>query len=194
MRSLKSLGLALLAASALVALAADSASATTAEIEGMTKNESVTVTASLEPGTSAILEDTNGFTQDTCSEGSGHGTSVAPFTGASVGGPGSIITFGGCTHTTHTLKLGSFSVAWTSGTNGTITSSGTEGTVKSTLFGVSIVCKTGAGTDMGTITGTASGHATADINAVVSCGAFVPTARVTASVIVTSPTGIGVVS
>jgi hypothetical protein len=192
MKYIKILGLAAVAAMALMAFAG-SASATTLEKEGATQSGAVEINASIEPETSAILEDTNKLTQDTCLASTAVGTTTTT-TGASVGGPISSLTFSECTHTTHVLANGNLSVSRIgSTTNGTVTSSGAEVTVKSTVFGVSIVCKTGAGVDIGTLTGTASGHATMDINAVVNCGSFVPTAKWTGSYIVTSPTGLGVV-
>jgi hypothetical protein len=193
MKHLKIIGLAAVAAMALMAFAAGSASATTLEIGGETQKGGVEISASIAPGGSAILEDTNKLTQDTCTASTAVGTTTT-ITAASVGGPISSLTFSGCTHTTHVLANGSLSVSRSgSPTNGTVTSAGAEVTVKSTVFGVSIVCKTGTGTDIGTLTGVPSGHATMDINAVVNCGSFVPTAKWTGTYTVTSPTGLGVV-
>jgi hypothetical protein len=193
MKHLKIIGLAAVAAMALMAFAAGSASATTLEENGKTTNAEVTITASLETGTSAILEDTNGLTQDTCTESHVHGTTVTPFTGPEVGGPVATLSFGGCTHTTTVLAKGNLTISNIAGTtNGTVKSNGAEVTVKSTIFGVSIVCKTGAGTDIGTLTGVSSGDATMDINATVNCGSFVPTAKWEGSYWITKPTPFGV--
>jgi peroxiredoxin family protein len=151
------------------------------------------IKASLESGTSLVLVDTNGLTQDTCSGSEASGEIEEPGgEEAEPGGKLSTLTFSPCTHTTHVLKTGSISISRIGSTkNGTVSSSGAEVTVKSTVFGTSIVCKTGAGTDLGTLTGTeVGGHATLDIAAVVSCGSFVPTAKLEGTYTVTSPTGL----
>jgi hypothetical protein len=88
-------------------------------------------------------------------------------------------------------------LSWISGTkNGTVTSDEAEVTVTSTTFGASLVCSTGSGTDIGTLTGktNTTEHATMDIKGVVNCGFFVPTAYWEGSYIVTSPTGLSVTS
>jgi hypothetical protein len=172
MKHLKMLGLAAIAAMGLMAfVGAGSASATTLSVTGTTQNKAVTIEATLASGTSAILKDKNGTTNDTCTGSTVKGTTVSPFTGATVGGPISTLDFTGCSHTTHVLANGSLSVAWTSGTNGTVTSSGAEVTVVSTVFGASATCKTGTGTDVGTLTGVSSGNATMHINATtLNCG------------------------
>jgi hypothetical protein len=181
------------AAVAMMAFAAGSASATTLEVNNQTTNSAVTVTASLEPETSLITRDTNNLTQETCTESHIHGTTVPPYTGASVGFVISSFSYGGCTHTTHVLANGNLSISNLGGTtNGTVSASGSEVTVKSTVFGVSIVCKTGAGTDTGLLTGKSSGDATLDVNAVINCGSFVPTAKLEGSSWITSPTPFGV--
>jgi len=196
MKYLKMLGLTAIAAMALMAVVAGSASATTLEIGGVTQNKAVTIEASLASGTSAILRDKNGTTNDTCTGSSVKGT-TSVFTGATVSGPiakKEDLSFSGCSHTTDVLAGGSLTVAWTSGTNGTVSSSGAEVTVKSTVFGVSAICKTGAGTTIGTLTGVSSGNATMHINATtLDCGAL-GTSSWTGTYAVTSPQGLGVES
>jgi hypothetical protein len=152
MKYLKMLGLAAVAAMALMAFAA-SASATTLEVNGVTQNKSVSLESTLKAGTSAILKDEFGTTTDTCtvSTVSGSTTKFDP-----PSGPVSALTFSSCTHTTTVIAKGNLSVAWTSGTNGTVSSNGAEVTVQSTFFGASAVCKTG--------------DATVDINAKINCG------------------------
>jgi hypothetical protein len=194
MKYVKMLGLAAVAAMALMAVVgAGTASATTLEVGGVAKNSSVTIEASLKSGTSAILKDEFGTTTDTCTVSTVKGSTVSPFTGATVGGPLSALTFSSCTHTTTVISKGSLSVAWTSGTNGTVSSKGAEVTVQSTFFGASAVCKTGEGTAIGTATGVASGNATIDINAKINCG-ILGAASWTGTYSVTSPAGLGVVS
>jgi hypothetical protein len=189
MKYLKMLGLAAVAAMALMAIGASTASAvTTLEIGGVTQNKSVSITATLASGTSALLKDSAGSTTDTCTSSEVKGSTTA-FDPPS--GPISTLTFANCTHTTKVIAPGSLSVAWTSGTNGTVTSSNAEVTVQSTAFGVSAICKTGGGTAIGTLTGVSSGKATMDINGKISCG-ILGTATWTGTYTVTSPEGLGV--
>jgi hypothetical protein len=189
MKYLKMLGLAAVAAMALMAvLGASAASATTLEIKGVTQNKSVTIRLSLASGTSAILKDKNGTTNDTCtgSEVEGATTEFDPPIG-----PISKLTYTGCSHTTDVLANGTLSVTWTSGTNGMIISSGAKVTVKSTVFGIAATCETGAGTVIGTLTGVKEGNATMHINATtLNCGVL-GTSSWTGTYIVTSPSGLG---
>jgi hypothetical protein len=202
MKYLKMLGLAAVAALALMAVVGASvASATTLEVGGEAKNSAVEIKASLAAGTSAILKDSNNTTTDTCTGSTVRGTTTV-FTGTEVKGPLAPITepevekrgltFSNCTHTTTVLKPGSLSVANIAGTtNGTVSSQEAEVTVVSTVFGASAVCKTGTGTIIGTITGVKSGNATMDVNAKINCG-ILGTATWTGTYTVTSPTGLGV--
>ena len=169
MKYLKMLGLAAVAAMAFMAFAA-SASATTLSVDGVTQNASVSLTSSLKSGTSAILKDEAGTTTDTCTTSSVSGSTASPFSSTWVGGPVSTLTFSNCTHTTTVIAKGKLYVDWTSKTDGTVKSEGAEITVVSTFFGASAVCKTGAGTNIGTLTGTSSGSATIDINGIINCG------------------------
>ena len=194
MKYLKMLGLAAVAAMALTAFTAGSASATTLEAEGSAKSSAVTISASLQKESSAVLRTTGGLFANTCLGSTAHGTSASPFSGASVGGPLSSLTFTSCSEEKVVVdNAGSLSIAWTSGTNGTVTSKEAVVTVPSP-FGT-LNCKTGTGTDIGTLTGAASatGHATMDINGVINCG-IVPSALWQGTYTVTSPTGFGVTS
>jgi hypothetical protein len=202
MKYLKMLGLAAVAAMALMAfVGAGTASATTLEVGGVKQTGAVAIEASLKAGTSAILKDTNNATVDTCTGSTAKGSTVTPFTGATVTGPLNAVgglTFTGCSHTTHVIKPGTLHIAWTSGTNGTVSSSGAEVTIVSTVFGASCTAKTGIGTTIGTLTGATtagnpSAHAIMDINGVIPmgiCGDAVWTGTYT----VTSPTDLGVVA
>src|SRR5215212_2044298 len=194
MKHLKMLGLVAIAAMALTAFAGGSASATTLSLAGTAQNNAVTIEASLAAGTSAILKDKNGTTNDTCNSSTVKGTTESPFTGPTVTGPiaKTDLTFTGCTHTTHVLSGGKRTIAWASGTNGSVSSSSAEVTVKSTIFGVSAICKTAAGATLGTLTGVSTGHATMHINATtLDCGPL-GTSSWTGTYTVTSPTGLGV--
>jgi hypothetical protein len=195
MKYLKMLGLAAVAAMALVAIGAATASATTLAVGGTAQNKSVSITATLKSGTSAILKDEFGTTTDTCTSSEVKGATEGTFTGTSVGGKVSSLTFGSCSHTTTVIASGSLKVESPSGGNGTVSSSGAEVTVNSTFFGASAICKTGTGTKIGTLTGakTASEHATMDINATIACG-ILGNSSWTGTYTVTSPTGLSVVS
>lgn len=175
-----------MAASAFVG--AGSASATTLEVEGMTKNEAVTIVGSLSQ-TSVVLGRTDGSLANTCTEFAIEGTAVSPFTATRVAGSGKTLAFGSCTRTVTAHKTGTLIGEHIPGTtNATMVSSGAEVTVGSP-FGT-LNCKTNEGTHLGSLTGTATGHATLHINAVINCGFLVPSALMQANVTVTSPTGV----
>jgi hypothetical protein len=196
MKYIKMLGMATAVAIGLTTAVVSVASATTLGIGGVSQNKAVTIWAVGESGTSTVLKDTNNLTQDTCTEPALH-LETGVFTGASVSGTVSTLAWFTCTHTTHTIAAGSLSISRIgSTTNGTLTSSGAEWTFKSTVFGLSLVCKTGSGTDIGTLTGapTSADHATIDVNAVVNCGFFCPTAVLSGRLTVETPNGLGVES
>jgi len=198
MKYLKMLGLAAVAALALMAVVgARDASATTLKVNGITQTGTVEIGASLEGGTKIIWKDGAGTTLDECfgSEIEGKVTTV---TGASVSGPLSKLTISLCSHTTTTLAPGHLSITQIGSTaNGTVVSIGAEITIVSTTFGASAVCKTGAGTDIGTLTGATNGtsntskFATLDLNGKISCG-ILGTSTWTGSYIVTSPVELAV--
>jgi len=194
MKYLKMLGLAAIAAMALMAfVGAGTASATTLALGGVTQNSSVTLEATLESGTSATLKTTSGSFVDTCTQSTVKGSTEKPFTGTTVGGKVSILSFGNCTHGTTVVKNGTLSVEWAGGTNGTVRSTGAEVEVESTTFGAVLPCTTSS-THLGTLKGVSSTteHATLLVNAVVNCGFLAPTANWEAAYTVTSPTGLGV--
>lgn len=202
MKYLKMLGLAAVSAMAMMAVTAGAASATTLEVGGAAKNEKITISASLKAGTSAVLQTTSGASANTCTKSSVSGTTVSPFTGATVTGPLATLTFEGCEHPVTVHKMGTLHVQHIAGTtDGTVSSSGAEVTVYTTLFGDYVNCKTGTGVDIGTLTGvtahqktTGVKHATMDIKAVLNCGFFLPSALWEGTYTVTSPTELGVVA
>jgi hypothetical protein len=103
----------------------------------------------------------------------------------------SSLTFGSCTRPVTVHKAGQLYVEHVAGTtNGTVFSENTEVTV-GTPFGT-VNSKTGAGTDIGTLTGVNSGSATLDINGVLNCGFLLPSALWGGTYVVTSPAGFGV--
>lgn len=190
MNRLKMLGLAAVAVAAFAASAASSASATTLELTGSTFNGTITVTASLEPGSDTRYALTNGSFANTCTESHWHWF-TSSFT-TPVQAPVQQFALAKCTNEAVVVDAkGSLSIVWISGTtNGTVTSSGTEVTVPSPIGALN--CKTGSGTDIGTLTGKSSGQATMDVNAVLNCGFLAPSATWIGSYIITSPHGLGV--
>lgn len=190
MNYLKMLGFAAMASMALTAIFAGSASATTLEAGGVTQNGSLSGTASLQSGASAVLSRTDGTLANTCTTSNiGFGT-VSPFTGSTVGGPISEMTFGSCGKEPLVVHTpGSLTIAWTSGTNGTVTSAGAEITVPTSL-GFTVNCKTGTGTHFGTLTGVSEGNATMDVKTVVNCGFLLPSATLGMTYTITGPLGV----
>jgi hypothetical protein len=188
MKYLKMLGLAALSAMALMAVTAGAASATTLEVGGVTQNSSVAIEATIKAGTSAVLRDTAGFSQNTCTTSVVSGNTSSPYTGATVTGAINALSFSNCAREPVTVhKAGTLHIAHIAETtNGTVTSSGAEVTTPSP-FGT-LNCVTGSGTHLGTLTGSASGHASLTINAVLSCSGV--SSRWTGTYTVTSPTGL----
>jgi hypothetical protein len=196
MKYLKMLGFAALSSMAAMAFTAGSASATTLEIGGATQNSSVTITASLEPGTSLTTRTTGGLFINTCTESHVHGATVPPYTAHTVGGPISSYSIGACSEeAVEVVNPGSFDITHISGTtDGTVTWTGTTVKVPSP-FGT-LHCSAGAGTHIGRLTGATtvsnpSKHATLDLNAVTNCG-IVPSSLWQGSYWITSPTELGV--
>lgn len=196
MKYLKLLGLGAIAAMALTAYGANTASATTLEIGGAAQNNSVFISMSLQSGTSMIWERTDGSFINTCtgSNAAGATTTFTSTGSTNVEGPLSSLSFTSCTRPVTVHEAGFFEVEHTSGTDGTVWSVATEITVSS-IFGT-LDCRTGlTGTDIGTLTGadgSPSTHAVVHITAVVNCGFLVKTAVWRATYVVTSPTGLGV--
>ena len=163
---------------------------TTLEVGGTPKGEPVEITASLETGTLITLSKTDGSIANACDTSHVHGT-TSVFTGSKVTGALSALTFESCTRPVTVHKAGKLYVEHiASTTNGTVSSEEAEVTV-STPFGT-VNCKTGEGTDIGTLTGVKEGNATIDINAVLNCGVLLPSATWKGSYTVTSPSGLGV--
>ncbi len=198
MNYLKTIGLAALAAMAMMAVTAGTASATTLEINGVAQNKAVTLTASLLPETSLTLKTTNEstFVFNTCTASHAQALTSSPFTGESVAAAVSVLSFSGCTGSQVTVDSpGRLSFKRIVGTtNATVFWDNTEVTYKWSLIYEVARCKTGTGTDVGSLKGLASGHATLDIDVVLSCGFALPSVRWQASYVITTPTGLGAVS
>jgi len=173
MKHIKMLGLAGLAAMAVMAfVAAGTASATELYSGATTLKAGTEITATLN-GT-ATLTTTEGTVLDTCSGGEVKGkTSNSGSSTETVKGDISALTWTSCTEPTSTLNRGGLEIHWTSGLNGTITSINSSGgvasevTVNTTIFG-SCVFTIASGNTIGTLTGTTSGDASFDINAVAT--------------------------
>jgi hypothetical protein len=203
MKYLKMLGLAAVAAMAMTAFTAGSASAVTLEINGSPQNGSVTITASLLPGTSAILSRTDGSFANTCLKSHAHGVTTrfhdpvtGPLTGHPTGNPEDGLSFAECTRPVQVHRPGTLEVTkHIAPTDGTVFSEDAIVTVGSP-FGT-LNCQTGATTHIGRLTGTdgtPAHFATLDVNAVINCGFLVPSAVWNATYEITSPTGLGVVA
>jgi hypothetical protein len=195
MKHLKYLAIAAVVAIPLMATFAGVASATTLEITGTKQTGAVTIKVSLEPGSSMVTADELGTTMDTCTGSTIESTTTAStaVSGNPIHGNVSSLTFTSCSHTSDVVSKGGLSIRWIKGTtNGTVSSYNAEIPIRSTFFGITVTCKTGNGTDIGTLTGKASGQATLDLNATVDCGALGNTFWA-GSYVVTSPEGLGVV-
>ncbi|HET8955749.1 MAG TPA: hypothetical protein VFN18_08840 [Solirubrobacterales bacterium] len=193
MRILKKQGIGIAVALAVMGVGAASASATTLEVAGTAKNQSVTFFATLASGATTIIADNAKTTLDTCSASEMQASTEGTFSAASVSGTVTALAFGSCTHLTSVLKRGTFSISWTSGTNGILSSGGTEVTVFWTTFGMWTICKTGASTALGTITGSGSGKATITVNTNLNCG-VAGIASWSGTYTVTTPEKLGVVN
>ena len=200
MKYLKMLGLAAVAAMALTALlGAGSASAQTLyKYTTPSANDTIAVgtvlTSTLESGTSALLKDTLGGVNDTCT-GSEVKGAVGTNTTTDAGGAITSLTFTGCSHTTDVLANGELEIKNIAGTtNGTVVSKNARVTIKSTIFGISCTANTGAGTTIGTLTGakTSTAQATMDINGVITLENGCGDSTWTGSYLVTSPAGLTV--
>jgi hypothetical protein len=147
--------------------------------------------ASLKSGSSLLFKDKNGTTTSTCTGSELKANTEAA--GTTVTAPISSYALTGCSHTTDLIKPGKLHIAWSSGTNGTITWSGAEMLIKSTPFGITATCIIAEGVPFGTLTGakTSSEHATLDLEAKFNCGAL-GSSTWTGTYTVTSPTGLGV--
>jgi len=197
MKYLKILGLAAVAAMALMAFAG-SASATVLRSTSGILPAGTEIDASLKAGTSASLTDTAGHTLVTCTASTVKGkTANAGSATETVKGTveKANLTFGTettkCTVTVTTTEGGELEIHWISGTtNGTLTAKGFKIDINTVLFGVCTYIA-GEGIDLGTLTGSTTGEATMDINAVVKLvsggGICEPTAKWVGTYTVTTP-------
>jgi hypothetical protein len=189
MKLIKTLGIAAVAALALMAFAS-TASATTLETNGVTQAGPIELRGSLK--TSSLLKDTSGVFANTCLGSTFIGKDSTSATGVAVSGPLSTLSFTSCTHSPVTVDAaGTLSIERIgTTTNGTVRSSGAKVTVPVTVIGVVVTATcTTDNTDLGTLTGVASGAATIDINAEINCGSVLPSAHWEATYVTTNSSG-----
>jgi hypothetical protein len=190
MKLSKMFGLLAVAALALMAFASTASATTTLETNGVKQTSVIELNSSLSG--SAVLKDTSGAFANTCTSSSVIGKDSTSTTGATVSGPISTLSFSNCTHSPVVVDAaGTLSVENISGTtNGTLRSSGAKVTTPVTIFGsvVTATCTT-ENTDIGTLKGVASGSATIEINAVLNCGSFLPSAKWEGKYVTTTSTG-----
>jgi hypothetical protein len=192
MKHLKMIGLAAIAATAMLTMVAGDASATTLEVKGVKQTSAVELTATLESGFSLVTQKTDGTFVDTCTAAHWTSKTSSATTGTAVSGPVAGLSFSSCTNEKIVVdKTGTVSIENISGTtNGTVKWAGTEVTVPSP-FGT-LNCVTGTGTDVGTLTGVASGRATFHFRAVINCGFLAPSETWEGPFVITTPEGTGV--
>jgi hypothetical protein len=189
MKLTKILGVAAVAALALMAFAGTASATTTLTTNGVVQNGAVTLEGTLTTGTSALLTDTGKSFANTCTSSVVEGKTTT-FTGAAVVGNIEKLSFTNCTHNPVVVhKKGTLSVERIgTTTNGTVRSTGAEVTVPVGLFGgTTIVTCTTNNTDIGTLTGSAAGTAEVDVNAVLNCGFFLPSAKWEGTYVLTVP-------
>jgi len=181
MKYVKMLGLAAVAAAALMAfVGASSASASVLCKTNVTNAcgdawhwpSGTTIAATTETGTKAVLKTTGGAVENECDSTI---TGSTTNTGSSTETVDGNVAIAGLTWTnckfepTKTVKGGLLEIHNIAGTSkGTLTASGFE--VTTTLFGISCVYKTGNGLDVGTLTEGAP--ATMDVSTVVTSTTF----------------------
>jgi hypothetical protein len=201
MRNLKMLGLAAVAAAALMALVGAGPASATVLCEGTpaagtdcaTKVASgSTLSGSLESGTSALLKGPFGETIATCTESTVSGpTSNTGSTTETVKGNITTLTFAKCNHPVTVKANGSLEAHYIAGTdNGIVTSTGATVIIDETLFGA---CQYATNaTSIGTATGKYPSAGTFDLNAKISSENGCPQASLSGSYIGTGGTSANV--
>ena len=193
MKYVKTLGLAAIAAMALMAfLGTAGASATVIECETQPPKAGCEIVLSIKIGGSASLVNTSNEELDTCTSSTVKGV-VTNAGSSTTTATGSVeeLTWGSCTFSTKTITAGKLEVHHISGSeNGTVTADGTfEITINTVFFGSCIYGVT-SGTDIGVLTAGAPGSF--DANAVAekfsgSAFACPSTSKWTATYGVTKP-------
>jgi hypothetical protein len=192
-KHLKILAFAAMACAALMAFASTALATTLDTTAGNIKTGTLIHAVAKE----AVLEDTLGFIENTC-ESTTQGKTTNE-TGTTVTGTVESLTWSNCTFATSTIKGGKLHIKWTSGMNGTVTSSGAEVTTK--IPGGVCIYGSGEGITLGTLDGVASTteEAKLTVNTVVKLlktesGSCLSSARWTATYVVDNPKGLTVKS
>ncbi len=163
MKYIKMLGLAAVAAAALMAFVGASTASAAALYSGASKVGTGTKVEST--GTNAVLK--AGFATITCGHSEVDGkVENAGGVGVPVSGAINRLTFTECNATVNVLKKGELIVHHAGGLNGTVTSVGAEVTVATA--GTSCTYGTPTATDIGTLSGTTSGDAVINANAALT--------------------------
>lgn len=192
MKHLKMLATAILAAMAMAAFTAGSASATTLEVGGVAQNKSVSISSSIAAGNSMVMSRTDGTLANTCTASTIAASTVSPFTTEDVGGPISTMTFTGCSAGNPTVhKAGALTLRRIpNSTNLTVFWGEGEVTVPTSL-GFTVNCKPGVHEHIGVKTGNPTGRIAWHLYIRLNCGFLLPSAIWQGSFTVTSPEGLG---
>jgi hypothetical protein len=170
MKYTKMLGLAIVAAMALMAFANSAFAAGGGLYNGSTRlGVGATLDFSIPSGTSAVLKDTSGNEIDKCATSTVSGT-LENAGSSTVNPTGRIdsLTWESCSFPTKTLVPGKLQIEWTSGTTGTVKSDAQiEVTINTVLFG-SCIYGVASGAGLGTLTTNSTTTATFDANAVAT--------------------------
>jgi opacity protein-like surface antigen len=170
------LGFATIAVLVLMAVAS-AASATTLVTNSVTQSGPVTLKETLIG--SVEVKSTSGVFTNTCSSSTVGGT-TSVFTGATVSGSISTLSFSNCTHEPIVVNSkGSFSIEVVGGgPSGTVRNSGVSLTMPVTFGGsvFSVTCTT-SNTLIGTLDGVSTGTTKITINAILTCSGLLPSAN-----------------
>jgi len=173
---LKSLGSAIAVGMFALLTLASSASATTLYTNGIRRVATVTLHATLTG--SFVIGPTGGGSGNTCTISTTHGWTTV-FTGQRLNWHINTFTYTNCTEEAVVVdQPGELTMETIgAGPNATVRSIGAKITTPSPFGALTCTTASGEGTDIGTITGTTSGTSTLDVNAVVNCGFFLPSAK-----------------
>jgi hypothetical protein len=190
MKDLKMLAIGAVAAMAMTAFTAGSASATTLEVGGVTQNKSVAISSSLASGTSAIISRTDGSLANTCTSSAIVSSTVSPFTTEDVGGPISTLSLSTCERTVTVHKAGALTFRKIPNTTDLTVFWGEGEMTVGSPFGT-LNCKPGVHEHIGVKTGQPSGRIAWHLYIRMNCGFLVPSAIWKGTYTVTSPEGLG---
>ncbi len=162
MKYVKMLGLAAVAAAALMAFVGAGTASATALTNGL--GETLPAGTEIKAENEGTTTLTTSFLNVTCSSSSVAGKTEQK-EAASITGKVETLTFGGCNCTVTVLKKGTLSISHSTGSNGTLSSNGAEVTVQcQTIFGAVHCIYSTENTELGTLTGSATTGATATMD------------------------------